>query len=83
MTDLAGGAMAEIWLHILRILGLEFLLIGSVGAIAFVVSTGWGRWRDRRRARGFAEAVARSDFEEAEIAARGMFQQAGKTDLAA
>jgi hypothetical protein len=78
--------MAEIWLHILHIvliLGLEFLLIGLVSAIIFVVSTGWGRWQDRRQARRFAESAARSDFEEAETAARGAFQQAGRTDLVA
>jgi hypothetical protein len=72
--------MAEAWLGILLILGIDFLLLGFVGAIVFVACTGLG-WQDRRQARRFAEAMARGKFEKAETAARRAFQPAGKTDL--
>jgi hypothetical protein len=73
--------MAEIWLGLLLILGVDFLLLGLVGVIIFATCTGLGWWQDRRQARRFAEAVARSEFERAETAARRAFQPAGKTDL--
>jgi hypothetical protein len=73
--------MAEVWLGILLILGIDFLLLGLVGVIIFVTCTGLGRWQDRRQARRFAEAVARSEFDKAETVARGAFQPVGKTDL--
>ena len=76
-------AMAEIWLRILLILGIDLLLIGFVSAIVFVVFTWSGRWQDRRQGRRFAEAAARGDFEEAETVVRGAFQRAGRTDLVA
>ena len=74
--------MAEMWLGTLQILGINFVLVGLVCAIVFVAATGLGRWQDRRQARRFAEAVARSQFEKAETAARRAFQSAGRTDLA-
>ena len=74
--------MAKIWLGIVLILGFDFLLVGLVGAVVFVAFTGSGWWQDRRQARRFAEAMARSDFEKAEAAARRAFQPAGRTDLA-
>ena len=73
--------MAEVWLGILLILGIDVLLLGVVGVIIFVTCTGLGRWQDRWQARRFAEAVARSEFEKAETVARGAFQPAGNTDL--
>jgi hypothetical protein len=73
--------MAEVWLGLLLILGVDFLLLGLVGVIIFVTCTGLGRWQDRRQGRRFAEAVARSEFERAETVARGAFQPVGKTDL--
>jgi hypothetical protein len=73
--------MAEVWLGILLILGLDFLLLGLVGVIIFVTCTGLGRWQDRRQARRFAKAMARSEFEKAETIARRAFQPAGTTDL--
>jgi hypothetical protein len=74
--------MGELWLGVLLIFGIDLLLVGLVAAIVFVGFTSLGRRLDRRQARRFAEAVARSDFEEAETAARGAFQPAGRTDLA-
>jgi hypothetical protein len=74
--------MAEAWVGILVILGIDFLLLGFVGTIVFVACTGLGWWQDRRQARRFAEAMARGEFEKAETAARRAFQPAGKTDLA-
>ncbi|HYY77782.1 MAG TPA: hypothetical protein VFD04_01140 [Actinomycetes bacterium] len=73
--------MADIWLGILLILGIDLLLLGLVGAIIFVAFTGLGCWQDRRQARRFAEAMARSEFERAEAVARNAFQAAGRTDL--
>jgi cytochrome oxidase assembly protein ShyY1 len=73
--------VAEIWLGILLILGINFLLLGLVGVTIFATCTGLGRWQDRRQARRFAEAMARSEFEKAETAARRAFRPAGKTDL--
>ena len=58
------------WLGVLLILGIDFVLVGLVGAIVFVATTGLGRWQDRRQVRRFAEAVARGDFEEAETVVR-------------
>jgi type II secretory pathway pseudopilin PulG len=75
--------MAEIWLGMLLILGIDLVLIGLVAAIVFVATTGSGRWQDRRQARRFAEAVARGDFEEAETVMREASHPAGRTDLAA
>jgi cytochrome oxidase assembly protein ShyY1 len=75
--------MAQMWLGILLILGLDLVLIGLVGAIVFVATTGLGGWQDRRQARRFAEAAARGDFEEAETVVREASQQAGRADLAA
>jgi hypothetical protein len=75
--------MAEIWLGILLILGIDLVLIGLVCAIVFVATTGLGRWQDRRQARRFAEAAARGDFEGAETVVRKASHQAGRTDLAA
>jgi hypothetical protein len=57
-------------------------LVGLVGAIVFAACTGSEWWQDRRQVRRFAEAVARSEFEKAEAAARRAFQSAGRTDLA-
>jgi cytochrome oxidase assembly protein ShyY1 len=74
--------MAEIWLGILLILGVDLVLLGLVGVIIFVAFTGLGWWQDRRQARRFAEAMARSEFEKAETAARRAFQATGSTDLA-
>jgi hypothetical protein len=74
--------MAEMWLGILLILGIDFVLIGLVGAVIFVATTGLGRWQDGRQARRFAEAAARGDFEEAETVVREASHQAGRTDLA-
>jgi cytochrome oxidase assembly protein ShyY1 len=73
--------MAEVWLGILLILGIDLLLLGLVGVIIFVTCTGLGRWQDQRQERRFAEAVARSEFDKAETVARRVFQPAGKTDL--
>jgi len=75
--------MAEMWLGILLILGIDFVLVGLVGAIVFVACTGSEWWQNRRQVRRFAEAVARSQFEKAEAAARRAFHSAGRTDLAA
>jgi cytochrome oxidase assembly protein ShyY1 len=74
--------MAQMWLGILLILGIDLVLISLVGAIVFVAATGLGRWQDRRQARRFAEAAARGDFEEAETIVREASQQAGRADLA-
>ena len=74
-------AMAEIWLGVLLILGINLVLVGLVCAIVFVATTGLGRWQDRRQARRFAEAAARGDFEEAETVVRAASHQAGRTDL--
>jgi hypothetical protein len=74
--------MAEMWLGILLILAIDFVLVGLVGAIVFVACTGSEWWQGRRQVRRFAEAVARSEFEKAEAAARRAFQSAGRTDLA-
>jgi predicted membrane protein len=63
-------ALAEMWLGVLLILGIDFVLVGLVCAIVFVATTGLGRWQDRRQARRFAEAAARGDFEEAESVVR-------------
>ena len=73
--------MAQMWLGMLLILGIDLVLVGLVCAIVFVATTGLGRWQDRRQARRFAEAMARGKFEKAETAARRAFQPAGKTDL--
>jgi cytochrome oxidase assembly protein ShyY1 len=73
-------AMAEMWLGVLLILGIDLVLVGLVCAIVFVATTGLGRWQDRRQARRFAEAAARGDFEEAAIV-RAASHQAGRTDL--
>jgi hypothetical protein len=78
----AGEAMADMWLGVLLILGIDFVLVGLVCAIVFVATTGLGWWQDRRQARRFAEAAARGDFEEAETVVRAASQQAGRTDLA-
>jgi hypothetical protein len=75
--------MAQMWLGMLLILGIDLVLIGLVGAIVFVATTGLGGWQDRRQARRFAEAAARGDFEEAETVVRAASQQAGRADLAA
>jgi hypothetical protein len=75
--------MAQMWLGMLLILGIDLVLIGLVGAIIFVATTGLGGWLDRRQARRFAEAAARGDFEEAETVVRAASLQAGRTDLAA
>jgi hypothetical protein len=75
--------MAQMWLGMLLILGIDLVLIGLVGAIIFVATTGLGGWLDRRQARRFAEAAARGDFEEAETVVREASHQAGRTDLAA
>jgi hypothetical protein len=75
--------MAQMWLGILLILGIDLVLIGLVGATIFVAATGLGRWQDRRQARRFAEAAARGDFEEAETVVRAASHQAGRTDLVA
>jgi Na+-transporting methylmalonyl-CoA/oxaloacetate decarboxylase gamma subunit len=75
--------MAQMWLGIVLILGIDLVLIGLVGAIVFVATTGIGQWQDRRQARRFAEAAARGDFEEAETVVRAAAHQAGRTDLAA
>jgi Na+-transporting methylmalonyl-CoA/oxaloacetate decarboxylase gamma subunit len=75
--------MAQMWLGIVLILGIDLVLIGLVGAIVFVATTGIGQWQDRRQARRFAEAAARGDFEEAETIVRAAAHQAGRTDLAA
>jgi hypothetical protein len=75
-------AMAQIWLGVLLILGIDLVLVGLVGAIVFAATTGLGRWQDRRQARRFAEAAARGDFEEAETVVRAASHQAGRTDLA-
>jgi hypothetical protein len=72
--------MAEVWRGILLILAIDFLLLGLVGLIIFVTCTGLARWQDRRQARRFAEAMARSEFDKAETVARSAFQPAGKTD---
>jgi hypothetical protein len=77
------SAMAEVWLGILLILGIDFLVLGLVGVIVFVTCTGLGRWQDRRQARRFAEAMARGEFEKGETVARRAFQPAGRTDLTA
>jgi hypothetical protein len=69
--------MAEALLGILLILGIDFLLLGFVGAIVFVACTGLGWWQDRRQVRRFAEAIARGEFEKAETAARRAFQPVG------
>jgi cytochrome oxidase assembly protein ShyY1 len=74
--------MAEMWRGMLLILGIDFVLVGLVGAIVFVATTGLGRWQDRRQARRFAEAAARGDFEEAETVVRKAAHQAGRTNLA-
>jgi hypothetical protein len=74
--------LAEMWLGILLILGIDFVLVSLVGAIIFVACTGSEWWQDRRQVRRFAEAVARSEFEKAETAARTAFQSARRTDLA-
>jgi hypothetical protein len=74
--------MAESWLRIPLILGVDLLVIGLVGTIVFVVFTGSGWWQARRQARRFAEAVASNDFEQAETIVRAAPQRAGKTDLA-
>jgi cytochrome oxidase assembly protein ShyY1 len=74
--------MAEIWLGMLLILGIDLVLVGLVGAIVFVAATGLGGWQDRRQARRFAEAAACGDFEEAETVVREASQQAGRADLA-
>ena len=73
--------MAGMWLGTLLILGIDLVLVGLVCAIVFVAVTGLGRWQDRRRARRFAEAAARGDFEEAESVLRAASHQAGRTDL--
>jgi cytochrome oxidase assembly protein ShyY1 len=73
--------MAEMWLGVLLILGIDLVLVGLVCAIVFVATTGLGRWQDRRQARRFAEAAARGDFEEAETVVRAASHQAGRTDL--
>jgi membrane protein required for beta-lactamase induction len=73
--------MAEVWLGLLLILGIDFVLLGLVGVIILVTCTRLGRWQDRRQARRFAEAVARSEFNRAETVARRAFQLVGKTDL--
>jgi hypothetical protein len=70
------------WLGVLLILGIDCLLVGFVAAVVLVASTGTGWWQDRRQARRFAEALARGDFDNAEVAARRAFQAAGKTDHA-
>jgi cytochrome oxidase assembly protein ShyY1 len=75
--------MAQMWLGMLLILGIDLVLIGLVGAIVFVATTGLGGWQDRRQARRFAEAAARGDFEAAETVVREASLQAGRTDLAA
>jgi hypothetical protein len=75
-------AMAEMWLGVLLILGIDLVLVGLVCAIVFVAATGLGRWQDRRQARRFAEAAARGDFEEAETVVRAASHQAGRTNLA-
>jgi hypothetical protein len=75
--------MAQMWLGMLLILGIDLVLIGLVGAIIFVAATGLGGWQDRRQARRFAEAAARGDFEEAETVVRAASHQAGRIDLAA
>jgi hypothetical protein len=75
--------MAQMWLGMLLILGIDLVLIGLVGAIIFVAATGLGGWQDRRQARRFAEAAARGDFEEAETVVREASHQAGRIDLAA
>jgi hypothetical protein len=77
----AGEAMAEMWLGVLLILGIDLVLVGLVCAIVFVATTGLGRWQDRRQARRFAEAAAGGDFEEAETIVRAASHQAGRTDL--
>ena len=77
----AGEGMADMWLGVLLILGIDLVLIGLVCAIVFVATTGLGRWQDRRQARLFAEAAARGDFEEAETIVRAASHQAGRTDL--
>ena len=69
--------MAEALFGILLILGIDFLLLGFVGAIVFVACTGLGWWQDRRQVRRFAEAIARGEFEKAETAARRAFQPPG------
>jgi hypothetical protein len=74
--------MAQMWLGIVLILGIDLVLIGLVGAIVFVAVTGLGGWQDRRQARRFAEAAARGDFEEAETVVREASHQAGRADLA-
>ena len=74
--------MAQMWLGVLLILGIDLLLVGLVGAIILVATTGLGRWQDRRQARRFAEAAARGDFEEADAVVRQASHQADKTDLA-
>jgi hypothetical protein len=74
-------AMAEMWLGVLLILGIDLVLVGLVCAIVFVAATGLGRWQDRRQARRFAEAAARGDFEEAETVVRAASHQAGRTNL--
>ena len=74
-------AMAEMWLGVLLILGIDLILVGLVCAIVFVATTGLGGWQDRRQARRFAEAAARGDFEEAETVVRAASHQAGRTDL--
>ena len=75
-------AMAEMWLGVLLILGIDLVLVGLVCAIVFVATTGLGRWQDRRQARRFAEAAARGDFEEAETVVRAASHQADRTNLA-
>jgi cytochrome oxidase assembly protein ShyY1 len=74
--------MAEMWLGMLLILGIDFVLVGLVGAIVFAATTGLGRWQDARQARRFAEAAARGDFDAAETVVREASPQAGRTDLA-
>jgi hypothetical protein len=64
--------MGEIWLGVLLVLGVDLLLIGFVGGTVYLFTWADER-RRRRRARAFADAVARRDFERAEAAAARAF----------
>jgi len=66
------NAMGEIWLGVLLVLGVDLLLIGFVGGTVYLFTWADER-RRRRRARAFADAVARRDFERAEAAAARAF----------
>jgi hypothetical protein len=55
------------------ILGIDLVVLGLVGGIVFAVCTGWAEQSRRRQARRFAEAIARSNFAQAETHAKRAF----------